>query len=116
LVFWQVDFNLDTWQDLILKEGFLTTEPTVWLFEGLVMYLTPAGVANLVETVAKVHVLPDMFNLSICSGQVTRSALLLFVPKRRGPMGSYFFLLQVPSFYAPNNLLKEGCEGPLQRV
>jgi hypothetical protein len=58
LVFWQVDFNLDTWQDLILKEGFLTTEPTVWLFEGLIMYLTPAGVANLVETVAKVRVLP----------------------------------------------------------
>lgn len=51
----QVDFNTDTWKELILQKGFRKSEPTVWLFEGLIMYLTPAGVTNLVETVAEVR-------------------------------------------------------------
>ncbi|GAQ90317.1 hypothetical protein KFL_006260030 [Klebsormidium nitens] len=48
-----VDFNTDTWKELILQKGFRKSEPTVWLFEGLIMYLTPAGVTSLVETVAE---------------------------------------------------------------
>lgn len=53
----QIDLNEATWQRLLVQEGFQTSEPTVWLFEGLVMYLQPAAVVSLLEATSKVRLL-----------------------------------------------------------
>ena len=40
----QADLSLPTWPEHLLGSGFDATKPTVWILEGIAMYLTPAEI------------------------------------------------------------------------
>jgi methyltransferase (TIGR00027 family) len=67
------DLKESTWCQLLLKEGYNTSEPSVWLLEGFLYYLNPIEVENLLTTIKDLSVPgsylgADVINTVICNG------------------------------------------------
>ncbi|GAM16993.1 hypothetical protein SAMD00019534_001680 [Acytostelium subglobosum LB1] len=43
---------LDTWTSKLKESGFQTDKPSIWILEGLLMYLQPEHTANLLNTIS----------------------------------------------------------------
>lgn len=57
----------DEWQTRLLEAGFRRSEPTLWLVEGLVMYLEEAQVVTLFERISSLAVAGDVLLFDVLS-------------------------------------------------
>ncbi|MBD2694106.1 SAM-dependent methyltransferase [Anabaena catenula] len=67
------DLKESFWSQLLLKEGFQTSEPAIWLLEGFLYYLDPIAVENVLINIQNLSVKgsyfgADVINTVICNG------------------------------------------------
>lgn len=68
-----VDLNGRGWSKALLAEGFDPGQPTVWVAEGLLMYLQPATVGAMLQEMAEVSAEGSVFlGLSVTEEMITR--------------------------------------------
>lgn len=68
------DLREDFWSQLLIEQGYKTSEPSIWLLEGLVYYLNPTDVEKLMVTINNLSVAGsylgiDVINTVILNGQ-----------------------------------------------
>ncbi|MBD2387115.1 SAM-dependent methyltransferase [Cylindrospermum sp. FACHB-282] len=67
------DLKESFWSQLLLKEGYQTSEPTIWLLEGFLYYLNPIEAKNLLRDIQNLSAKgsyfgADVINTVICNG------------------------------------------------
>jgi methyltransferase (TIGR00027 family) len=87
-----VDLGHPSWSEALLKAGYQAREPSVWLMEGLLFYLSGAAVWKLLGTtgalaVARSLLGVDLMNRDLLSSPTMRPLLRAFA--RRGASGGF---------------------------
>ena len=59
------DLITDSWLHLLLEAGYLANKPSLWLLEGLSMYLSEQEVRQLLDTISSVATLGSWLGLDI---------------------------------------------------
>lgn len=54
-----------SWQHLLLEKGYQENLPSVWLLEGLLMYLTTSEVHQLLQTISSITTIGSYFGLDL---------------------------------------------------
>ncbi|MBD2338665.1 SAM-dependent methyltransferase [Calothrix sp. FACHB-156] len=67
------DLKESHWTELLIKEGFKTSEPTIWILEGFLYYLNAMAVENLLKNIQVLsakgsYLCADVINSLICNG------------------------------------------------
>lgn len=60
-----VDLKEDTWPDALLTAGYKAEEPSVWLIEGLLFYLTRTDVDAVLEKVSELTTIGSLLGLDL---------------------------------------------------
>jgi len=67
------DLKESLWTELLVKEGYKTSEPTIWLLEGFLYYLNSLEAENILKNIQSLSVKgsyfgADVINTVVCNG------------------------------------------------